>query len=83
MLFRGLYGGYGSISAIHFGPRHVPYRRSFAMFLTVVVLVFGVISFGVNGDFYSKHPNNLMRARVILQGLALALLAAILWLAAS
>ena len=53
-----------------------------AMFLTVVVVVVGVISFGVNSDFYSKHSNYLMRARVILQGLALALLAAILWLAA-
>ena len=61
----------------------LPFIFGLAMFLTVVVLVFGVISFGVNGKFYSKHSNNLMRARVILQGLALALLAAILWLAAS
>ena len=61
----------------------LPFILGLAMFLTVVVLVFGAISFGVNGDFYSKHSNNLMRARVILQGLALALLAAILWLAAS
>mgnify|MGYP001431844410 CR=1 FL=1 len=60
----------------------LPFILGLAMFLTVVVLVFGFISFGVNGDFYSKHSNNLMRARVILQGLALALLAAILWLAA-
>ena len=61
----------------------LPFILGLAMFLTVVVLVFGAISFGVNGDFYSTHSNNLMRARVILQGLALALLAAILWLAAS
>ena len=61
----------------------LPFILGLAMFLTVVVLVFGVISFGVNGDFYSKYSNNLMRARVILQGLALALLVAILWLAAS
>ena len=62
---------------------YLPFILGLAMFLTGVVLVFGVISFGVNGDFYSKHSNNIMRARVILQGLALALLAAILWLAAS
>ena len=61
----------------------LPFIFGLAMFLTVVVLVFGVISFGVNGDFYSKHSNNLMRARVILQDLDLVLLAAILGLATS
>ena len=61
----------------------LPFILGLAMFLTVVVLVFGAISFGVNGDFYSKHSNNLMRARVILQDLDLVLLAAILGLATS
>ena len=61
----------------------LPFFWGLAMFLAVVVMVVGVTSFGVHGDFYNKHFNNLMRARVILQGLALALLAAILWLAAS
>ena len=61
----------------------LPFILGLVMFLTVVVLVFGVISFGVNGDFYSKHSNNLMRARVILQDLDLVLLAAILGLATS
>ena len=31
----------------------LPFILGLAMLLTVVVLVFGVISFGVNGDFYS------------------------------
>ena len=31
----------------------LPFILGLAMFLTVVVLVFGV-----NGDFYSKHSNN-------------------------
>ncbi|MED5395802.1 MAG: HIG1 domain-containing protein [Pseudomonadota bacterium] len=61
----------------------LPFILGLAMFLTVVVLVFGVISFGVNGDFYSKHSNNLMRARVILQGLGLGAVGSDTWLAAS
>ena len=36
----------------------LPFFLGLAMFLTVVVMLFGVISFSVNGDFYSKHSNN-------------------------
>ncbi len=39
------------------------------------VLVTGILSFAAGGDFNKKHGNKLMQARVVLQGLALALLA--------
>lgn len=42
---------------------------------TVLALVVGVISFAIGGEFHKKHSNHLMRARVVFQGLTLALLA--------
>lgn len=52
-----------------------------AMFATLAVLVVGVVSFAVHGRFYVKNANRLMRARVILQAIALAIFAVIMWLA--
>lgn len=52
------------------------------MFATLAVLVVGLVNFARNGPFYKKHANNLMRARIIGQGLALILFALIMWLAA-
>lgn len=52
-----------------------------AMFATLVVLVVGIVSFAVHGQFYVKNANKLMRARVILQGVALLIFALIMWLA--
>ena len=57
----------------------LPYFFGFAAFATLLVLVIGVVSFAVHGRFYQRHANNLMRARVLFQGIALALLAAILY----
>lgn len=51
-----------------------------AVFATLVVLVIGIISFAVNGPFYQKHANHLMRLRVLFQGLAVLLLGASVWL---
>ncbi|MHC8508650.1 MAG: HIG1 domain-containing protein [Rhodospirillales bacterium] len=48
-----------------------------AMLATFVVLVIGVVSFAVNGRFYQKNANRLMRLRVIMQGLALLVFALI------
>lgn len=59
------------------------YFLGLAMFATLAVLVIGVISFAVHGKFYVKNANKLMRARVILQGLALLVLGVIVWLTAS
>ncbi len=52
----------------------------FAMIATAAVLVVGIISFAVNGQFYVKNANKLMRARVIMQGIAIAIFALIIWL---
>ncbi len=52
-----------------------------AMVATLAVLVVGIVSFAVHGQFYIKNANKLMRARVILQGIALLIFAVIMWLA--
>ncbi|NKB48300.1 MAG: twin transmembrane helix small protein [Alphaproteobacteria bacterium] len=39
----------------------------------VIVLLTGIIGMGRGGDFNAKYGNKLMRARVILQGLAIVL----------
>ena len=58
----------------------LPYLLGLAMLATLVVLVAGVVSFGVSGDFYRRHANNLMRLRVVTQGLAVVVLALIVFL---
>ncbi len=58
----------------------LPYLLGFAMLATLVVLVVGVVSFGVHGDFYLRHANHLMRLRVLLQGIAVAIIALIVYL---
>ena len=60
----------------------LPFLMGFAMFATLIILVVGLIGFARNGPFYKKHANNLMRARVIGQGLALILFALIMFLEA-
>jgi len=60
----------------------LPFLLGFAMFATLIILVVGLIGFARNGPFYKKHANNLMRARVIGQGLALIIFGIILALAA-
>ena len=51
------------------------------MFATLAILVVGLIGFARNDAFYKKNSNNLMRARVIGQGIALILFALIMLLA--
>ena len=46
-----------------------------SMFITLGILVFGVITMIRGGDFNRRNSNKLMRARVIMQGVTLALLA--------
>lgn len=53
---------------------------SFIAIITAVIAVTGVLVLGLlsmvkGGEFNKKHGNKLMQARVILQGLAVALLA--------
>ena len=55
----------------------------FAMVATIVVLVVGVVSFATRGDSYVQHANTLMRTRVFLQGLVIAIcavVALVVWL---
>lgn len=60
----------------------LPFLLGLAMFATLIILVVGLVGFARNGPFYKKHANNLMRARVIGQGIALILFALIMFLAA-
>lgn len=46
-----------------------------AMLAVLAVLVVGIFSMIKGGEFNKKYGNKLMQARVILQGVALALLA--------
>jgi hypothetical protein len=59
----------------------LPFLLGLAMVATLVILVVGLVNFARNGPFYQKHSNNLMRARVIGQGVALLIFAAIMLLA--
>jgi len=56
----------------------IPYFVYAAMFGVVAVLVVGVVSMLKGGPFNAKYSNKLMRARVGLQALALALFALLL-----
>ncbi|MEE8351985.1 MAG: twin transmembrane helix small protein [Rhodospirillales bacterium] len=60
----------------------LPVLLGVAMAATLLVLIIGVVSFGVHGDFYKRHANNLMRVRVLLQGIAVAIFAGMVFLAA-
>ena len=46
-----------------------------AMFLTLAILAAGMIAMVRGGEFNAKYGNKLMRARVIMQGIALAFFA--------
>jgi hypothetical protein len=46
-----------------------------AMFITLGVLATGIIAMTKGGEFNAKYGNKLMRARVIAQGVAIALFA--------
>ncbi len=52
-----------------------------AMLATLAVVAVGIISFGVHGDFYMRNANKIMRLRVIMQGIAVAIVAFIGFLA--
>lgn len=52
-----------------------------AMVATLAVLVLGIIGMARGGDFNRRYANKFMRARVLLQALALLLFAIILFFA--
>ncbi|MEC8135998.1 MAG: twin transmembrane helix small protein [Pseudomonadota bacterium] len=53
----------------------------FAMLATLGVLFFGIFTMARGSDFNRKHSNRIMRARIVLQGLALLLFALIMVIA--
>ena len=58
----------------------LPFLLGLAMVATLIILVVGLIGFARNGPFYQKHSNNLMRLRILGQGLALAIFALIMFM---
>jgi len=50
------------------------------MCIAALAVIVGVIAMAVNGQFNKKYSNSLMQMRVLFQGLALLLLALIVWL---
>lgn len=49
-----------------------------AMALTLLVLFVGIGAFAVGGKFNQKYSNKLMRLRVLIQGIAIILFAAVM-----
>lgn len=52
-----------------------------AMLATLGVLLFGVLTMARGGEFNRRYGNKLMRARVLLQGIALLILVILMALA--
>ncbi len=50
------------------------------MILAALMVIVGVILMAVNNEYNKKYSNQLMQARVAFQGIALVLLAIIVWL---
>jgi len=61
----------------------LPILMIIAMIATLVVVVVGIVSFAVHGRFYKENSNKMMRLRVLLQGVAIAIFALIAFLGAS
>ena len=51
-----------------------------SMILALLMVVIGVIAMAKNGNFNKKHSNKLMRMRVLFQGIAVFVFAAIIYL---
>ncbi len=52
----------------------LPYIIYIVLFTVLVVLIIGIIAMLKGGDFNKRWGNKLMRARVVLQGLAVILI---------
>lgn len=57
----------------------LPFLLVAAMGATAIVLFAGIAAFAFNSKLNAKYSNKLMTARVLLQGLALAVLAVIVF----
>ena len=61
----------------------LPYAIFIVLFSVLLVLFIGIISMLRGGDFNKRWSNKLMRARVILQGLAIFLILLTAYLSAN
>ena len=55
----------------------LPFVLVVSMVLALLMVVVGVIAMAKNGNFNKKHSNKLMRMRVLFQGIAVLVFAAI------
>ena len=51
-----------------------------AMIATLGVLIVGVVSMASGGEFHRRNANKLMRARVVMQAVALVFFAIVIFL---
>ena len=58
----------------------LPFVLAVSMVLALLMVVVGVIAMAKNGNFNKKHSNKLMRMRVLFQGIAVLVFAAIIYL---
>ena len=58
----------------------LPFVLVVSMVLALLMVVVGVIAMAKNGNFNKKHSNKLMRMRVLVQGIAVLVFAAIIYL---
>ena len=58
----------------------LPFVLVVSMILALLMVVIGVIAMAKNGSFNKKHSNKLMRMRVLFQGIAVLVFAAIIYL---
>ena len=49
------------------------------MFLALIVVIIGVFAMAKNGNFNKNYSNKLMRMRVLFQGIAVMVFAAIIY----
>ena len=56
----------------------LPFVLVVTMVLALLMVVIGVIAMAKNGNFNKKHSNKLMRMRVLFQGIAVLVFAAII-----
>jgi hypothetical protein len=59
----------------------LPLILAASMLLALLMVVIGVIAMAKNGNFNKKYSNKLMRMRVLFQGIAVFVFAAIVYLA--
>ena len=63
-----------------FVDKFLPLVLIICMFVALLVVLIGVIAMAKNGNFNKKYSNKLMRMRVLFQGVAVIVFAAIIYL---